>query len=101
MIYTVRDLAQNAALARTGLDKLKAAFARFAENRQTYPLVYESKLTLLTLGTGPANANDQRRGRVSSPRQPMQPVTLARILVTLTTVSDSGPECQCRANGTR
>lgn len=29
-------------LAQSGLDKLKAAFAVFIENRQQYPLVYET-----------------------------------------------------------
>lgn len=29
------------ALAQTGLEKLKAAYARFTENKQQYPLVYD------------------------------------------------------------
>lgn len=41
-IYAVHDLAGDASLAQAGLDKLKAAFARFASNTQQYPLVYES-----------------------------------------------------------
>lgn len=31
------------ATAETGLNKLKEAFARFAQNQQIWPLVYESK----------------------------------------------------------
>ncbi|KAL9030538.1 MAG: hypothetical protein Q9196_001359 [Gyalolechia fulgens] len=41
-IYAVHDLAGNTDLAQAGLNKLKAAFARFASNKQQYPLVYES-----------------------------------------------------------
>lgn len=35
---------QNQKLAQTGLANLKAAFSRFAENKQQFPLYYESKL---------------------------------------------------------
>ncbi|KAI9809689.1 MAG: hypothetical protein M1825_000121 [Sarcosagium campestre] len=42
LIYTVHDVAKNPALAKTGLDKLKKAFAVFISNKQKYPLVYES-----------------------------------------------------------
>ncbi|KAL8942952.1 MAG: hypothetical protein Q9216_001367 [Gyalolechia sp. 2 TL-2023] len=41
-IYAVHDLASNPDLAQAGLGKLKAAFARFASNKQQFPLVYES-----------------------------------------------------------
>ena len=41
-IYALHDLAGNVPVAREGLTKLKQAFARFATNRQQYPLVYES-----------------------------------------------------------
>jgi endo-1,3(4)-beta-glucanase len=42
MIYTINDLAQNASLAQAGLARLKDAFAVFAQNRQQFPLVYET-----------------------------------------------------------
>lgn len=41
-IYAVHDLAGDTDLAQAGLDKLKEAFARFASNKQQFPLVYES-----------------------------------------------------------
>ncbi|KAL8695266.1 MAG: hypothetical protein Q9218_000164 [Villophora microphyllina] len=41
-IYAVYDLAGDVNLANVGLDKLKAAFARFSSNTQRFPLVYES-----------------------------------------------------------
>ncbi|KAL8720243.1 MAG: hypothetical protein Q9225_002875 [Loekoesia sp. 1 TL-2023] len=41
-IYAVHDLAGNRDLAQAGLNKLKQAFARFASNKQQFPLVYES-----------------------------------------------------------
>jgi hypothetical protein len=42
IVYTINDLAKNSALAQTGLANLKTAFATFINNKQTYPLVYES-----------------------------------------------------------
>lgn len=42
IVYTMNDLANQQALAATALTKLKAAFATFAENRQVYPLYYDS-----------------------------------------------------------
>lgn len=41
-IYAVHDLAGNVSLADAGLAKLKVAFERFATNKQTFPLTYES-----------------------------------------------------------
>lgn len=41
-IYAIHDLAGNVTLANAGLTKLKAAFERFATNKQQYPLTYES-----------------------------------------------------------
>jgi endo-1,3(4)-beta-glucanase len=41
-MMTINDLLGDTALAKTGLDTLKTAFARFAKNQQEYPLVYES-----------------------------------------------------------
>jgi len=41
-IYAIHDLTGDTALASSGLDKLKTAFAVFANNKQQYPLVYES-----------------------------------------------------------
>ncbi|KAI9844530.1 MAG: hypothetical protein M1838_002157 [Thelocarpon superellum] len=42
IIYAMHDLANNPALALAGLDRLKTAFSVFANNTQTYPLVYET-----------------------------------------------------------
>ncbi|KAF7552811.1 hypothetical protein G7046_g7293 [Stylonectria norvegica] len=41
IIYVLNDLLGDKALAQAGLNKLKAAFAIFASNKQQYPLVYE------------------------------------------------------------
>lgn len=38
----LNDMLGDRALAQTGLGQLKVAFARFADNQQQYPLVYES-----------------------------------------------------------
>ncbi|KAK7750753.1 endo-1,3-beta glucanase [Diatrype stigma] len=40
--YTVQDLLKDSKLAETGLKKLKAAFTRFLDNKQQFPLYYES-----------------------------------------------------------
>ncbi|OAA64199.1 beta-glucanase [Niveomyces insectorum RCEF 264] len=42
MVLCSHELLHDAAAAATGLQKLTRAFARFAENRQRHPLVYES-----------------------------------------------------------
>ncbi|KAK4195210.1 glycosyl hydrolase family 81-domain-containing protein [Triangularia verruculosa] len=41
IILVIRDMLGDEALALTALNRLKQAFARFAENRQQFPLVYE------------------------------------------------------------
>lgn len=45
ILSVVYDLLGESALAAAGLEKLKAAMARFATNRQIYPLVYECEYT--------------------------------------------------------
>ncbi|KXJ86329.1 family 81 glycosyl hydrolase [Microdochium bolleyi] len=40
--YTVNDLLKDPATAKTGLANLKAAFNRFATNKQIFPLYYEN-----------------------------------------------------------
>ncbi|KKP06735.1 glycosyl hydrolase family 81 [Trichoderma harzianum] len=42
ILYVVRWMLGDNALAQTGLGQLKAAFATFAANKQKFPLVYES-----------------------------------------------------------
>jgi endo-1,3(4)-beta-glucanase len=42
IVYTINDLQQNPTLAAAGLAKLKTAFARFVNNQQIYPLVYDN-----------------------------------------------------------
>lgn len=42
-IYATRDLAGNVDLANSALTKLEAAFEKFAINKQTYPLTYDTK----------------------------------------------------------
>jgi endo-1,3(4)-beta-glucanase len=42
IIYAVHDIAENATLAATGLERLKAAFDTFVRNNQTFPMVYDS-----------------------------------------------------------
>lgn len=43
MLYVINDMLGDTKLAQTGLGQLKTAFARFADNKQIYPLVHESK----------------------------------------------------------
>ncbi|KAI1455013.1 glycoside hydrolase family 81 protein [Annulohypoxylon moriforme] len=40
--YTTKDLLKNETLAQDGLKKLQVAFSRFVQNKQQYPLYYES-----------------------------------------------------------
>lgn len=42
LVYATHDLLRLFNLAREGLSQLKIAFARFATNRQKYPLVYDT-----------------------------------------------------------
>ncbi|KAK3941592.1 hypothetical protein QBC46DRAFT_258081 [Diplogelasinospora grovesii] len=42
LIMAIHDILGDNNLAQAGLERLKQAFARFAENKQQYPLVYES-----------------------------------------------------------
>jgi len=42
ILMAVNDMVGDQDLAQKGLSTLKVAFARFAENKQKYPLVYES-----------------------------------------------------------
>jgi endo-1,3(4)-beta-glucanase len=42
LCYTMYDLADQKALALSALDELKSAFAVFAENRQEFPLLYDT-----------------------------------------------------------
>lgn len=42
MVFAVNDMVKNASLAQDGLDRLKTAMARFVDNKQKFPLVYEN-----------------------------------------------------------
>ena len=42
IVYVLNDLSKNSSLAQTGLANLKSAFAVFVNNKQKYPLVYET-----------------------------------------------------------
>ncbi|EGX90898.1 endo-1,3-beta-glucanase Engl1 [Cordyceps militaris CM01] len=42
LLYVINDMLGETKLAQTGLGQLKAAFGRFADNKQKYPLVYET-----------------------------------------------------------
>lgn len=42
IVFAVNDMAKNASLAQDGLGRLKIAMARFVDNKQKFPLVYES-----------------------------------------------------------
>ncbi|KAL2136084.1 hypothetical protein VTI74DRAFT_5490 [Chaetomium olivicolor] len=42
LMLAIQDLLGDPGLAQAGLNQLKVAFARFAQNAQQYPLVYES-----------------------------------------------------------
>ena len=42
VVYTVSKLANNPSLAKPALEELKKAFARFVNNQQQYPLVYDT-----------------------------------------------------------
>jgi len=41
IVFAANDMAKNASLAKEGLDRLKIAMARFVDNKQKFPLVYE------------------------------------------------------------
>ncbi|KAK2807826.1 hypothetical protein FQN50_005215 [Emmonsiellopsis sp. PD_5] len=41
LVYTVREMAQDAALAESAFQALKTAFTKFSDNKQLYPLVYD------------------------------------------------------------
>jgi endo-1,3(4)-beta-glucanase len=41
IVFAVNDMAKNASLAQEGLARLKIAMARFVDNKQKFPLVYE------------------------------------------------------------
>lgn len=43
IVYTMHELSDQKGLAVAGLAKLKDAFARFAENRQRFPLFYDTE----------------------------------------------------------
>lgn len=43
ILYVIKDMLKDDELAQAGLEKLKEAFAIFAENKQQHPLVYERK----------------------------------------------------------
>ena len=45
LVLAACDAIGDKELTRTSLEKLKAAVDRFASNKQTYGLVYESKLS--------------------------------------------------------
>nr|XP_036586971.1 glycosyl hydrolase family 81 [Colletotrichum truncatum]KAF6797701.1 glycosyl hydrolase family 81 [Colletotrichum truncatum] len=42
MIVAINDIVRDAGLAQSALNRLKAAFAKFATNQQKFPLLYES-----------------------------------------------------------
>ena len=42
-MLAIQELLGDQGLAQAGLQQLKVAFSRFAQNTQQYPLVYESK----------------------------------------------------------
>ena len=42
LLYTINDLQRQPSLAQDGLTRLKNAFARFVDNKQQYPLTYET-----------------------------------------------------------
>lgn len=41
IVFALNDMAKNASLAQDGLQRLKTAIARFVDNKQKFPLVYE------------------------------------------------------------
>lgn len=60
LVYTVSKLGNNPGLASPALDKLKQCFARFVNNQQQFPLVYDTvwKGTVSSAGyTGDVNAD--------------------------------------------
>ncbi len=46
-MLAIQELLGDQGLAQAGLQQLKVAFSRFAQNSQQFPLVYESKFQLL------------------------------------------------------
>ena len=43
LIVTIHDELKDSNRARAGLERLKASFSLFTQNRQKFPLVYESE----------------------------------------------------------
>lgn len=41
IVFVLNDMTKNASLAQDGLERLKTAMARFVDNKQKFPLVYE------------------------------------------------------------
>lgn len=42
LVMVIKEMLGDEGLAQAGLNQLKEAYARFAQNKQKYPLVYES-----------------------------------------------------------
>lgn len=59
--FAVHDLLRNPKLAHSGLAHLKAAFSRFAANKQQFPLYYESKAALQLVAVLTLSADNARR----------------------------------------
>ncbi len=53
ILMCVNDMLGNKPLVQAALPKLKDAYARIAENRQQYPLVYECEYLCGSLWTDP------------------------------------------------
>lgn len=61
ILVAVNDVLGDTDLAKKGLEQLKVAFARYAENQQKYPLVYDSRSSFSPLNTA-AVTNKHNRG---------------------------------------
>lgn len=92
ILYVIKDMLGDEELAQAGLEKLKEAFAIFAENKQQHPLVYERE-SPLTLGVERSwqkkvlTSAVQVLGAESSPQQHTPPAAMAPTLATPTTTT--------------
>ncbi|KAI8935583.1 hypothetical protein NX059_008149 [Plenodomus lindquistii] len=55
IIWVIKDVLQNEALATTGLDKLKQEFGRYISNQQKFPLYYDDSWKGIVSNAGFAN----------------------------------------------
>lgn len=70
LVYTIHDLAQDPDLALQGLMQLKGAYARFVNNKQIHPLVYDTAWKgVVSSGTYMTGDSGLDFGKLTQPAQ--------------------------------